>query len=145
MLRVEKQVAVDLPIEKVFAYVADLERHTEWAGTPFEITREGEGPVAVGATFRSVGKQFGTHRDLVTIREYDPPRRVAFESKGDIGVLTHWFALSEEGGRTILRKGCEGTKPSLMGKLTMPLVKRSLPKSLNGDLGRIKAKIEGTA
>jgi hypothetical protein len=58
MKRWEKSITVNAPIDNVFAYVSDFSRHGEWSVHDLQISREGSGPVGIGATFSTVAKQF---------------------------------------------------------------------------------------
>ncbi len=96
---------------RVFAYVADFTRHGEWAGHGLEVTKSGDGAVAVGTTFSTTAKQFGTQREQSTITELTPDKTFAWDSTGALGRAHHWFSLSDEGDSTTLSKGAEMVDP----------------------------------
>jgi uncharacterized protein YndB with AHSA1/START domain len=141
----EREISINAPPEKVFAYVADLTRHGEWATRPVEIKMTSTGEPGVGSTYSSTGKQFGKHTDAVTIKEYAPGSRLVFESQGDAGHVRHWFDVAASGGGTRLKKGVDFVKPAFSAKLAMPVVKKVAPKDLEGCLANIKTKVEGGA
>jgi hypothetical protein len=86
------------------------------------------------------------HADQVTITEFVPNSSIAFEAVGDAGRWRHYVQLQEESGGTRLTKGSEILKPSLMTTLLAPIAKMFIiPAALEGDLKRIKAKLEGSA
>jgi uncharacterized protein YndB with AHSA1/START domain len=147
MARVEKQITINAPPEKVFGYVADIARHGEWAtpGHKLHVEKTSEGPVGQGATFRSVGHQFGKNEDTVRITEYVPNQRVVYESEGKGGLMRHAFQVTASGGGVQLAKSFEPLKPKFPFVLLMPIAMRmEVPKGLAGDLERIKAKLEGS-
>ena len=144
-MRFEKEITVNAAPKKVFDYVADLSRHSEWVNRPCEVKMMSSGPVGVGSTFSSTGKQFGTHTDTVTIIEYAPSSKVVFRSEGDAGTVRHWFGLAAAGGGTRLTKGLEFEKMAPSAKLASFVVKRVAPKDLEANLQRIKALVEGTS
>src|SRR3972149_4446612 len=91
----EQQIVINAPAEKVFSYLADISKHGEW-GQPsqkLQVEKTSAGPIGQGSTFRSVGKQFGTQNDTVTITEYVPNQRVVYESRGKAGLIRHSFEL----------------------------------------------------
>ena len=147
MARVERQISISAPAERVFTYVADFPRHGEWAGSSLQIEKTSEGPVGAGATFKSVGRQFGRdNHDNLTVKEFVPNEKIVFESVGDAGLLQHHFLLKEEGGTTILAKGLEPLRTAGLFKLLAPIVMAFVaPRGFDGDLERIKAKLEGEA
>ena len=51
-------VDIAAPVEQVFAYVTDLERHPEWSNNDMDMKVEGE-PVSAGTTFETAVKAFG--------------------------------------------------------------------------------------
>jgi uncharacterized protein YndB with AHSA1/START domain len=145
MKRWEKSIRIEAPIDRVFAYISDFSRHGEWSGHDLQVTRADSGPVAVGATFATVAKQFGTQREQSTITQMTPPREFGWESSGALGRVHHWFSLGEGSGTTTLTKGAEFVEPKLLAKATMFRISRDLPKGLESDLSKIKAAIEDPA
>lgn len=143
---VEKQIVVNAPVDQVFTYLADITRHSEWgqAGHKLEIEKTSEGPVGQGSTFRSVGYQFGRNEDTVTIVEFVANRRVVYQSEGNAGTLRHSFDLEAADGGTNVTKGLDIVQAKGPFKILAPIVKAFLaPKAFQGDLERIKEKIEG--
>ncbi len=104
MKRFEDRISIHAPAGRVFAYVADFTRHGEWAGHGLEVTKSGDGAVAVGTTFSTTAKQFGTQREQSTITELTPDKAFAWDSTGALGRALHWFSLSDEGDSTTLSK-----------------------------------------
>jgi len=138
----EEQTTIAAPLQKVYDYVSDFNRHGEWAGHGLQVTKDEPGPTTVGSTFSTVAKQFGTQREHSTVKEMTPPSRFVWESKGALGRITHWFALSEDGGSTTLTKGGELTEPSLVAKLSGWKIAKDMPAGFRADLAKIKAKLE---
>src|SRR5258708_21607024 len=105
MKRFERSTTINAPAEKVFAYVSDFTRHGEWGGHGLAVTQDGDGPTAVGSTFSTTAKNFGTQREKSTITEMNPPKEFGWDSVGALGRGHHWFALSEGSGATTGTKG----------------------------------------
>ena len=86
---ISKRIFIQAPVERVFEYLADVERHVDWSGTLSfgleRLTKLTEGPLAVGSRFRSVGKL--SHRagveDTSTVTELEPNERLAWETVSD--------------------------------------------------------------
>ena len=145
MKRFEDRISIHAPVGRVFGYVSDFTRHGEWAGHGLEVTRSGEGAVAVGTTFSTTAKQFGTQREQSTITELTPGRTFAWDSTGALGRVHHWFSLSEESGSTTLSKGAEMVDPTFLAKVTSWKLSKDIPKGIHSDLANIKAHLEGPA
>jgi uncharacterized protein YndB with AHSA1/START domain len=142
-MRFEQQITINAPAGKVFDYVSDMSKLTEWGSFSHEVRQTSTGPLGVGATFDTAGKQFGKHTDKVTVTEYEPGKKFVVEAKGDAGHVRNWFELEDLGGSTRLTKGQEFIAPALSTKIFSPVVRKVAPKGIMKDLERIKAKIEG--
>ena len=142
MKRFEDRISVNAPAGRVFAYVAEFTRHGEWAGHGLEVTKSGDGAVAVGTTFSTTAKQFGTQREQSTITELTPDKTFAWDSTGALGRAHHWFSLSDEGDSTTLSKGAEMVDPSFLAKVTSWKLSKDIPKGIHSDLANIKARLE---
>jgi len=145
MKRYEEQISIKAPATRVFDYVSDFTRHGEWAGHGLAVEPSTDGPVAVGTTFSTTAKQFGTQREQSTITDVTPNSLFAWDSKGSLGRIHHWFALSENGGTTTLAKGAEISDPSFLGKVTGWKLAKDIPNGFRSDLANIKSRIEGSA
>jgi len=146
MAAVERQITINAPPEQVFAYLSDISRHSEWARHNLTVEKTSQGPVAVGSTFATVGHQMGEHRGEVKITELQPNSSVVYEAEDDTGHFRHYFRLQPGDGGTLVTKGFDPQRLSLMLKLLMPIGRLlMLPRELDGDLKRIKAKLEGDA
>ena len=146
-MTVEKQITINAPADRVFSYLADVTRHSEWAqpGHRLEIEKTSDGPIGQGATFRSVGHQFGRNEDTVTITEYVPNQRIVYQSAGNAGLIRHSFELAPAEGGVQVTKGFEPVKARFPFSVLLPIVSLFvLPGALGGDLQRIKAKVEGS-
>lgn len=145
MKRFEDRISISAPAGRVYDYVADFTRHAEWSGHGLEVTRSTEGPVAVGSSFSTTAKLFGTQREQSTITELSPGTAFAWESTGALGRARHRFSLAGDGGSTTLSKSAEIVEPTFLAKLTSLKLSRDIPKGLHSDLANIKAHLEGHA
>jgi uncharacterized protein YndB with AHSA1/START domain len=142
MKRFERSITISAPADKVFAYVSDFTRHGEWGGHGLAVTRDGDGPTAVGSKFSTTAKNFGTQREQSTITEMNPPKEFGWDSVGALGRVHHWFSLSEGSGETTVTKGAEIAEPTFLAKMTMFKISKDMPKGFESDLANIKAKLE---
>ena len=142
MKRFERSTSINAPADKVFDYVSDFTRHGEWGGHGLAVTRDDDGPIAVGSKFSTTAKQFGTQREHSTITEMNPPKEFGWDSVGALGRVHHWFSLSEGSGATTVTKGGEIVEPTFLAKMTMFKISKDMPKGFENDLANIKAKLE---
>ena len=144
MKRWEDRISVQAPAGRVFDYVSDFTRHGEWSGNGLAVTKESDGPAAVGSTYSTTAKQFGTQREHSTVTEFTPGRTFAWDSRGALGRVHHWFSMSEDGGATTLTKGAEMLEPTFLAKITSWKISKDIPNGIHRDLANIKAKVEGS-
>lgn len=52
-MRGEQSTVIQAPVDVVYAYVSDFPRHVEWNHQPGKMTQMTDGPVGVGARFRT--------------------------------------------------------------------------------------------
>jgi len=140
--RWEETIDVKAPADKIWGIVSDFERHSEWAGHGLTAMKTSEGPVGVGSTYATTAKQFGTQKEQSTVTAMDSPKQFEWDSKGALGTVHHWFALSSSGDVTTVRKGAELVQPTVLAKLTGRRIAKDLPKGLRADLEKIKGKME---
>lgn len=143
MNRYEDRISIDAPAGQVYDYVADFTRHAEWSGHGLQVTKSTEGPVAIGSSFSTTAKQFGTQREQSTITELSPGSAFAWESTGALGRARHRFSLAGDGRSTTLTKSAEIVEPTFLAKLTSWKLSKDIPKGLHSDLANIKAHLEG--
>ena len=145
MPAIERQIMINASPEQVYRYVSDIARHPEWAGHDLKIESTSPGPVAVGSTFTSIGHQMGEHKAQVRVTVLQPNSSVVFEAEDDTGHFRHYFRLQAGDGGTQLTKGSDPLRLSLMLKLLMPIGRLYMvPRGLEGDLKRIKARLEAS-
>lgn len=136
------------PPEKVYAYLLDFSRHSEWTtpGHDVRITPASPGPVVVGSSFNSEAHQFGSQRDRITVTELTPNRRIVYEATMKDGtVFRHTLDLEPSGNGTHLSKRMETLKRSLMFKLMAPVGALMAPGMVARDVERIKGRLEQPA
>lgn len=142
-----QQVTINALAESVFNYVADISKHGEW-GNPsqkLQVQKTSDGPIGVGSTFASTGRQFGTQHDTVKITEYVPSQRLVYQAEGNAGLIQHAFEIAPAGEGVAVTKTFEALKPKFPLNVLKPIVYGFIqPGALRSDLARIKANLEGS-
>jgi len=143
----EEQTTVSASPSAVFDYVSDFTKHGEWGGHGLEVTADGDGPVAIGSTYSTTAKLFGTQREHSTVTELEPNSVFGWDSKGALGTVHHRFTISGDGTSTTVTKSAEFTKPSFLAKVTSWRLSKDVPAGLRSDLQNIKTHLgsSGTA
>jgi uncharacterized protein YndB with AHSA1/START domain len=137
----EAQTKISAPAQTVFHYVSDFTKHGEWAGHVLQVTKDSDGPIAIGSTFSTVAKQFGTQREHSTVTELEPGRVFGWNSKGALGTVHHRFTVAAADGGTTLTKSAEFLDQSFLAKVTSWKVSRDVPAGLEADVEKIRAHL----
>jgi hypothetical protein len=142
---IERQTDVHASDAEVFTYLIDVTNHAQWAAHDLKVEKKSEGPAQVGSTFDTVGHQFGEQPGTVTITEAVPNSKIVYESDGKVGHFRHSFVIEPEAdGNVKLTKTMEMLEvKNLPLKIMRPIVSGFIaPRGLDGDLKRIKEKLE---
>lgn len=140
------QILVHAPLESVFEYVSDLNRHPEWSSGRLRIEAVTPGPVEVGKEYISHG-EFAIQKDrqnTVRITEYEPPHKFGFIARDPgVGDVAHVFTFAfQDGAVLITRTMTLSLNPILaflFRFLTYPLVGRP---AMDKSLKALKRKLE---
>ena len=146
-LDVKRDIVIDAPRQRVWDYVSDFARHTEWSEPAHRLRIEPPTELRVGATFRSTG--FELMRDwhnTSTITDVVPGRRLEFVAGHDTTAWRNFFELSDAGAATRLTKGerymSAGFPMILVVAVLSPWLQWETKRVFANDLARIKARVE---
>ncbi len=144
MATIEFQLLISVSPEEAFAYLSNLEKHPEWSHC-MEINKTSEGPVGVGTTYQSKGKNFGiTANETVEVTEHRPSERFAWQTTGAVGMKFGWsFEMRPQEGRTLLTERFE-PPAGVIGSLISTFSGSSTRKAMEEGLANIKEKLEGS-
>jgi uncharacterized membrane protein len=143
---IRESIEIERPPEDVFAYLDQLERHTEWQDNLVEAKVQTEGPPGVGTRVAETRRVPGGPRPFTyEITEHDPPRRFAFRvvegPVRPVGTVTVDPA-GEGRSRVTLELAFEGHG---LGKLLAPMARRNAAKTVPQDQVRLKQRLEAGA
>jgi uncharacterized protein YndB with AHSA1/START domain len=135
-------VIIERPVEEVFAALTDVARHTEWARGPAEINDVSDNPARLGTTWEQVtkllGKRFAT---TMRVNAYEENKKFGFESDKPFSSQFLFTVVPVDGG-TELQMQVKGEPANFFGKMTMPLVIKSVERQMESDLLALKAILE---
>jgi uncharacterized protein YndB with AHSA1/START domain len=103
LISVEHETKIAAQPERVFDFVADAARQSEWHPRVKTVERLTKGPPASGSRYRGSYRGFGSV-DFETL-EFLHPRRVAFRSQTKGGRMTHTFEVNAADDGTVLKSG----------------------------------------
>ena len=144
-MRVERQVDVSAPPERVYDVVMDSARLADWVtihdhldGKPPRRLEEGS---RLTQYLKLAGRRF---RVRWTVVENDPCNRVVWEGRGPVGSHARVeYGFEENGGGTRFSYVNQYDLPGgPLGRLAERTVARATAKELDGSLQRLKALVE---
>ena len=86
MIRIERSVIINRPIELVFAFMTDIDNLSKWIPAVVKSEKSSPGPIGVGTTEREVFRSFfllrGENTSVVT--EYQPNKKIAWKTTSSL-------------------------------------------------------------
>ncbi len=139
-----RSVAVDRPVEEVFAFLEDMRNHPqEESSQVISVEKLTSGPIGIGTQFREIVQTLPLVQvEMISeVTQHDPCERIeiAWRGGGMEGVLTYRFK-SQVGGtgigfhETVTAKG--------FMRLAQPMIRRSFERMLVDRLHGIKRVLE---
>ena len=146
--QIAQDATIDSPRERVWAYLADFARHTEWSEPKHQLRIQPPNEVRAGATFSSIGKDMGRDsKNSVTITEVIPGERIVYVASQDDGTV--WrnaieLADAGQGTRVTKREALVSARfpMNVLTAILLPLFRREAARMHAADLSRIKARLE---
>jgi len=134
-MKVEKNIVVERPIEKVFAFLTDVHKVKLWL--PIESIRQtSSGPLGVGSTFTQetqfMGQRFETTSEVT---RYEPPHVFVLKMvQGPFSLTNSMYCEPTDTGGTsltIVGEADPGPAMTLLGPLVAQFVTRQMDTQVN--------------
>ena len=143
---IKHSIEINRPAEEVFAFLDQLDRHSEWQSSLVSATVETEGPTCVGTRVVERRKVPGGARDIpYEITEHEPPRKASFRGTAGpvrpVGTVTV-DPVGESSSRMSLELELEGHG---IGKLFAPLARHQAAKEVPASHEKFKQLLESRA
>lgn len=142
MARAEASISINCPVSKVFTYLVDIPRGTEWQGELVEVQQTSSGPMATGATFREVRRLLGRNLETVfIITEYEPDGKLGFEATSGPIPIRGYYSLDGTVNGTNLTLVVEAELTGVF-KMTEPLLVHTARRQMEADIAKLKEILE---
>lgn len=141
----KNEVSIDItaPVDRVYRYLADFTRHSEWSMSVAKIEQVTPGPVAVGTEFKSSESIPQEFVSFAKITALDEPTRVAWESTDHQVFRTNWeLEISPIAGGTHLVQRVTFHAISAFGNEFLPMRQTQVEPENLASLNRLKAILE---
>jgi uncharacterized membrane protein len=140
---IKHSIEINRPADEVFAYLDELDRHSEWQSSLVSAKVEMEGPTRVGTRVVERRKVPGGARNIpYVITEHDPPRKASFRGTAGpvrpVGTVTV-DPVGQSGSRMTLELDLEGHG---IGKLFALFARRQAAKEVPESHHKFKELLE---
>ena len=143
---VETEIVIDRPREEVAAFAADPDNATDWYEHVKRVVWRTRRPLAVGTRVGFLAESLGKQMEFVyEITALVPGEQLVMRSEAGRFPMETTYAWQDEPGggtRMILSNHAE---PRGVGRLSAVLLRRSMRRSNEQDLGRLKHVLESRA
>ena len=131
MLEFENTIAIERPIDEVFAFLSDFENIPKWNYYVLEVTQLSESPIGIGTTYHQIRK---SDQQDFRIIEFEANHRVAVKTLPQSSPsFERRFTLYEEGETTRIRDQwkLDTGRPALLERLARGRVKSAVSENLS--------------
>jgi uncharacterized membrane protein len=139
-------IEIDRPQADVFAYLDELDKHSEWRGDLISSRLETEGPVRVGTRATDTLKVPGGRQDLTyEITEHDPPRKSSWRAiSGPVRAIGTVLVEPLDGARSRVSVEFD-LRGHGVGLLIAPFARMQARKQVPRDQAKLKEILERAA
>jgi carbon monoxide dehydrogenase subunit G len=102
MPSVSRTFSVAVPPNRVIDYLKDFANAEEWDPGTESCTREGDGPIEVGATWHNVSKIVGVTAELTYTLEQLTNRTLVFVGRNDSSTSTDTITIDASGAGSVI-------------------------------------------
>lgn len=139
----EAEVTIERPPAAVFAVLADVTHHPEWASAVSEVHSVVWRDGGVGSTFEQVTSALGrTVISRVTVTDFEQDARFAARTTGPVPARMVWdLTPTPTGSGTRVRMSLH-VDPGSLGGLVASLMRSRVHQQMVEDLQRLKSRVE---
>jgi hypothetical protein len=128
----------------VFAVIADVPHHPDWAKGALRIKNVSESPANLGTSWTQISKIVGKEIEVhAKVNVYEANHRFGFQVDKPIPFQMLWL-LEPTAGGTQITVTAEGEPGGFFGVAT-PVLSKALRDRLNTDLTTLKTRLEAGA
>jgi uncharacterized membrane protein len=141
-MKVATSIVIHQPIERVFAFVTDVEKHPQWVPGSLENSITSTGEIRIGTTMHHVGQFLGRRIESdIEVTQYETNRMFAYKSiSGALPYeMLYRFESVEHGTRVDLI--AEG-ETSAFFKLAEPLINSASKRHIVSAMNILKERLE---
>lgn len=140
---IEKAVVIDLPIEEVWAFIADPRNDDRWCPKIESVEQVGGNGPGSDASYRVIHRPIRLKKPkelVVTVEEFEPPHRMTMREEDDDAVFDVTYELHPtEGGTRLTQRDQIAWK---IPKFQIPIARRMVSRDIQNQLAALKGLLE---
>ena len=142
MARIEESIDIKQPVDKVFAFVMDVNSWTKWEPAIVEVEQTSTGEMCVGATFRGANRMMGQRMPWTSkVTEYEQNRSWGQDITMGSSQIKEFITFDSMGGGTKFTIVYDAKMGGIL-KLLTPLVVSAQRKQTKENLSNLKRILE---
>jgi hypothetical protein len=142
VIRIERSIVIDRPIDEVFRFVHDPRNDAAWQTTLIGSTQLDEGPIGLGTHVRELRRFLGIQVEMTReITDYQPPTDSAFTYVAGGAPMSGTYRLETLDGATRLTATGYVEERGFF-KIAAPLFTSMAHRELDASLGHLKDLLE---
>jgi carbon monoxide dehydrogenase subunit G len=145
-MRCESTVTIGKPPAEVFPWLLEVDKVPQWMSGLQVYEPLEPGPLHAGSRIRQELTVSGQHlRFELEVAELDASRRAVLRFEGSGFKAANEYSVSEDAGGARVTWVIAGDTTSFKARLIAPMVQAKLQEKLDGDLARLRSRLEGKA
>jgi len=143
MIKIEKSIIINRPVEEVWKFVSNIENATKWDRGVLEARQTSEGTIGVGSTLQTRRQMLGRQRiGKLRVSEYVPNRIIALQaSLGQIAAAQIRYSFEPVDGGTRMT-GTSEVELHGAWRLITPILNLMLERDGREDMANMKRIME---
>jgi uncharacterized protein YndB with AHSA1/START domain len=142
--KIEQTVVIERPVESVWAYIADGRNDRQWCEKVVSVEQiSGDGP-GPNASYRVIHRPVRLRKPkklVVTVEEFNPPRRLRLREEDDDGVFSVTYDLEPVGKATRLTQ--RDQIEWRISRFQAPIARRMVSRDIANQFSALKRLLEG--
>ena len=145
MVRVEENIEIKRPVDKVFAYLMDAHNWPYWNSSVLEAEQTSVGQIGIGTTFRGVDRMIGRRIAWVSkITEYELNRKMSQIITSGNNLVEQYLTFDPIEGGTKFGFVYDMKAGGFL-KFIAPILLSTMRKAVKKNLSKLKVILEAQA
>jgi uncharacterized membrane protein len=142
LIKFEKSLLINRPLQEVFDFVTNLSNDPQWQSSIESVEQVSDGPIGVGSTWRYVTKFLGRKNETeIQMTSYEPPHQSSVKAVSGPIPFENTHKFQEQDGGTLLTLTGQAEIGGFF-KMAEGLVGKQMGKQMDADGAALKRLLE---